>query len=353
MALARIITQSDVCARELAFHLLGRGYAVEIVSPDSIPDNFADLELRVDADSGDQLVASLAAHEGQRSSALDFVHRVKVPMEKATPTPFPTGGLSHRQENSVVINIGSEFADMEASADSSHAAAQSVSLRAESTLDLEPTAEPITHHGNEDAASLPADGPLPLSNSDTSEREATIVEAGMMEASPAQTSLPAAIPVEKSGEPLSYFASQTSAIALPFAGPAVVLPTWQQQPPDRPAELKSIVPAALSLAAVVLLAVFLAFGVRASAKRPIERSTVLAPIAGPTPVNAANATHPGTINAPSSQAPTHARRATSPRHRDGQIARDTVTYLDQRYQPVPRAKPLRAKASSIKIRPTN
>jgi hypothetical protein len=54
MTLARIITHSNLCARELAFHLLGRGYAVEIVSPDSIPDNFADLELRVDADSGDQ-----------------------------------------------------------------------------------------------------------------------------------------------------------------------------------------------------------------------------------------------------------------------------------------------------------
>lgn len=353
MTLARIITHSDVCARELAFHLLGRGYAVEIVSPDSIPDNFADLELRVDAESGDQLVASLAAHEGQRTSALDFVHRVKVPVEKATLNLAPTGGLPHRQQNSVVINVDSDFADIEASADSSHAAPQSVSMRAESALNVERTVEPLTHLGNQDAASLPANGPSPLSNSDTSEPEATMVEAGMLEVSPAQTKLPAAIPVEKSGEPLSYFARQTSAIALPFAGPAVVLPTWQQQPPDRPVELKSMVPAALSLAAIVLLAVFLAFGVRASAKPPVDRSAVLAPIADPAPVDAANATHPETINAPSSQRSTRARRAPSPRHHDNQIARDTVTYVDEHYKPTPTAKPLRAKANSIRIRPTN
>ena len=49
MALARIITRSNAWSRELEFDLLARGYAVEIVSPDKIPDNIADLELRVDA----------------------------------------------------------------------------------------------------------------------------------------------------------------------------------------------------------------------------------------------------------------------------------------------------------------
>ncbi len=49
MALARIITRSNARSRELALDLLARGYAVEIISPDKIPDNIADLELRVDA----------------------------------------------------------------------------------------------------------------------------------------------------------------------------------------------------------------------------------------------------------------------------------------------------------------
>ena len=48
MALARIITRSHTCSRELALDLLARGYAVEIVSPDEIPENLADLELRVE-----------------------------------------------------------------------------------------------------------------------------------------------------------------------------------------------------------------------------------------------------------------------------------------------------------------
>src|SRR5260221_4934589 len=80
MALARIITRSNPCSRQLALDLLGRGYAVEIVSPDSIPDNLADLELRVEEDPGNQLVASVEAHSGARSASLEFVHYLKAPM---------------------------------------------------------------------------------------------------------------------------------------------------------------------------------------------------------------------------------------------------------------------------------
>jgi hypothetical protein len=80
MALARIITRSQACSRELAIDLLARGYAVEIVSPDSIPDNIADLELRVDTVLGNQLVASVEAHDGERSASLDFLHHLKAPM---------------------------------------------------------------------------------------------------------------------------------------------------------------------------------------------------------------------------------------------------------------------------------
>src|ERR1700732_3666451 len=80
MALARIITRSNPCSRQLALDLLGRGYAVEIVSPDSIPDNLADLELRVEEDPGNQLVASVEAHNGERSVSLEFLHYLKAPM---------------------------------------------------------------------------------------------------------------------------------------------------------------------------------------------------------------------------------------------------------------------------------
>jgi hypothetical protein len=80
MALARIITRSDQCSRQLAFDLLARGYTVEIVSPDKIPDNIADLELRVDAGPGDRLAATVEAHDGGRSASLEFVHYLKAPM---------------------------------------------------------------------------------------------------------------------------------------------------------------------------------------------------------------------------------------------------------------------------------
>lgn len=80
MALARIISHSHQHCRELAMDLLARGYTVEIISPDKIPDNFADLELRVDADSTSDLTARVAARTGEHSSILDFVHHLSAPM---------------------------------------------------------------------------------------------------------------------------------------------------------------------------------------------------------------------------------------------------------------------------------
>jgi hypothetical protein len=82
MALARIISRSHTRSRELAFDLLARGYAVEIVSPEAVPDNLADLELRVDTDPGDQAMASPEAHndDGAHSVSLDFLEHLKAPM---------------------------------------------------------------------------------------------------------------------------------------------------------------------------------------------------------------------------------------------------------------------------------
>src|SRR5580704_4424682 len=111
MALARIITRSQACSRELALDLLARGYAVEIVSPDKIPDNIADLELRVDAGPGDQLIATVQTHDGERSASLDFVHHLKAPMVdfmRRSPEPrqavyFSEEPVSFDAESSIEI----------------------------------------------------------------------------------------------------------------------------------------------------------------------------------------------------------------------------------------------------------
>jgi hypothetical protein len=103
MALARIITRSDICSRELALTLLDRGYAVEIVTPDDVPDNFADLELRVEATSCDRLTASVIARNGEYSATLDFVGHVKVPTANAVLTsPLKE---SHPLQEPVVGNV--------------------------------------------------------------------------------------------------------------------------------------------------------------------------------------------------------------------------------------------------------
>jgi hypothetical protein len=80
MALARIITRSQTCSRELSLVLIERGYTVEIVSPDKVPTNIADLELRVDDGPGNQLLATVEAHGGDRTASLKFVHHLKAPM---------------------------------------------------------------------------------------------------------------------------------------------------------------------------------------------------------------------------------------------------------------------------------
>lgn len=95
MALARIISRSQQCWRELAVDLLARGYSVEIVSPDAIPDNLADLELRVEADAADKLTATVEARGGDQAASLDFVHHLKTPM----------GDFVRRRETSQAIDF--------------------------------------------------------------------------------------------------------------------------------------------------------------------------------------------------------------------------------------------------------
>jgi len=108
MALARIITRSHACSQELALDLLARGYAVEIVSPDRIPDNLADLELRVDADPGNQLIASVKAHNGERSASIDFVHHLKAPMADFIRKPPRSAATADRFNFKAEATTGAE-----------------------------------------------------------------------------------------------------------------------------------------------------------------------------------------------------------------------------------------------------
>ncbi len=113
MALARIISRSQQCWRELALDLLARGYAVEIVSPDAIPDNFADLELRVEADAASDLTANVAVRDGEHSTSLDFVHHLKAPLEDFVRRPpktdsaasFPAASVDFNAEQSTLGEI--------------------------------------------------------------------------------------------------------------------------------------------------------------------------------------------------------------------------------------------------------
>ena len=94
MALARIITRSEECARELSQDLLARGYAVEVFSPDELPGHRADLELRVETGDGKKLTANVKVQHGERSSSLDFVHHLK-----------PTVGEVSRPEWQQALNV--------------------------------------------------------------------------------------------------------------------------------------------------------------------------------------------------------------------------------------------------------
>jgi len=340
MTLARIITHSNLCARELAFHLLGRGYAVEIVSPDSVPDNFADLELRVDADSGDQLVASLAAYEGQRVSSPDFVARVKAPKNEVMLRPRVVGDAPRILDQPVVINVAPTIDDTEASELSPDWTSHPSSLRAKDALDAEARPDLGPELRREELAHVfPTEEALPISTLDTLP----------LDTLPANVELSAPAPDEKTVEPLSYFARQTSSIALPFAGPAEVLPTWERQTVDHPVEWKFFAPAALTLTAVLLWSLFLAFGVRASAKPSVGRSTPTR-----TAVASASASSPIPEKRPTTGKPgvdrhIASRPNRSRRHAADLIAPDTVTYLDGRYGPPAKPKPLHTQASSTTI----
>jgi len=144
MALARIITRSQACSRELALDLLARGYAVEIVSPDAIPDNLADLELQVDTAPGDRSIANAGAHDGEGSAALEFLHHLKAPMRDFIRRPPQPRAALHFSEVPVSFDAEPSIEDLQSPAEVPQLATRVVSPAAEILVDakLDPKLEP-------------------------------------------------------------------------------------------------------------------------------------------------------------------------------------------------------------------
>jgi hypothetical protein len=348
MALARIITRSQACSRELALALLSRGYAVEILSPDKVPDNIADLELRVDAGPGDQLIAKVEAHNGGHSASLDFVHHLKTPIVDFTRRPPKVGRA---------VNFSSEPVTFDAA------------LRIEEA-EL-PTEAPPPASGSVD----PAAG-IPLNRDfdpgiDRKEKEKE-KEGVLLIAAPVLSPPPAQPPV--------YFAVEEAAISRPaVAQPKIGPPTQAARRRDPSAGWPRRV--ALTFAAVVLVAVALGFSTHRTSKSappgseasPIQKIAVESTGANPLSAVGAEkepAKDPGQASAEALPPPVRGskgnsrpvpkeaqvakvraktmspRTAVSRKGNDDLIARDTVTYLDKRFQPT-------AKAKSVKPRLPN
>jgi hypothetical protein len=324
MALARIITRSHTCSRQLAFDLIARGYAVEIVSPDSIPDNLADLELRVEEDPGNQLVASVEAHNGERSVSLEFLHYLKAPMPDFIRRPPESDEAVRLPKQPVSINAE----EVELPAEATQLAPETVSRAAEVLPDskLDPEPEPA------EAARL-------------------ILPPDLL------PSLPVEPPCHVTVAPML-----AQPLARPTVLPATVRP--RREPPQHDPSAGWFWRTALALASVVLLALVLASGMRrtswSAAAGPAEKiaaastdvSLLSAPVAERVPEKGPGrslAVEPPAITseqnsdhmrkesqvakaeAVTAAAATAGRGAIVPRrHGGGLIARDTVTYFHQR-----------------------
>jgi hypothetical protein len=361
MALARIITRSQPCSRQLALDLMARGYAVEIVSPDSIPDNLADLELRVEEDPGNQLVASVEAHNGERSASLEFLHYLKAPMPDFIRRPPPeTHEAVHFPEPPVSFNAAESAEDVELPVNAPQLASETVSAAAEIPRDSKLNPEPDPEEGTR--LTLPP-APLPWRPTDPPNHSAS---ASSMLARP--IARPVAAPPVKSPPVTSRPVTTAPTTTLPRD-----VRSSRPQPFDQSSEPFRNV--ALILASMVLImALGLGFSMRRGSKTAaqgsgaapaasISRASIVPdkdsgkhqgqvsalPIAPPAAKaeghhdNAPKQSPVAKIDDPTVKTPAKAatEAATeaptktvgtrvSSRHGDGLIARDTVTYLDQR-----------------------
>jgi hypothetical protein len=317
MALARIITRSHLCSRELALDLIARGYAVEIVSPDSIPDNLADLELRVEEDPGNQLIASVEAHNGEHTASLEFLHYLKAPMPDFIRRPPEPREAVHFPEPPVSFNAEKSAEPVELTAEAPQRAPAAVSQTAkilhDSKLDLELDPEESAR------VILPTD-PLP--------------------SLPAETLGHVAVGVSTMAEAIIAKAT------LARATIARTVREWEWR--DIRAGWSSW-RIALTVVSAVLVALVLGFGMRRAGKASAAQNSGAAstdmnllnsvapkkdagkdPMSPPTIKLRDNSNHmPKESQVATAATTAGSGSAVSRRHGDDLIARDTVTYLDK------------------------
>ena len=387
MPLARIITRSNPCSRELALDLLSRGYAVEIVSPDSVPDNLADLELRVEEDPGNQLVASVEAHNGEHTASLEFLHYLKAPMPDFVRRPPPEAHEAvHSPEPPVSFNAEQSAEEMKLPADAPQLAPTAVSQTAKILDDsrLDPELDPKADSVEGARLTLPPD-PLPSLPVDPPSYVAaevstmarpmlakrTIAKQMLAKRTIAKQMLAkqmlAKLTIAKRTIAKLIIAKQTIAkqtiakqviAQLAMARPAVARTAREWEWPDIPAGWSSW-RIALTVVGAVLLALVLGFGMRRTGKASGAQNSATAS----TDVNLLSATSPkkdaeknpvlppavksGGNSDPvpkesqvakagpaTAAAATVGNGASVPlRHGDDLIARDTVTYFHQRTLP--------------------
>jgi hypothetical protein len=375
MALARIITRSQACSRELALDLLARGYTVEIVSPDAIPDNLADLELRVDTNDGDQLVANVTAYDGGRSTSLEFLHHLKAPMgdfiRRVPEIPeVPTvsipllsyvGPVARGNGSDVVIptvegNLFEERADSRAPEPADEGPVESVYASHE---------EIVEPHSYE------AENLSPVAARSSMEQES--LDAPIL----APSAVPHPVEVVPVSSPANeipgYFEQVEASPVVAFVAEALRR-TARRVPVSkfRFAAASWRWRVALTFATVVVLALLLGFGLRRTGKAAAQSSSEevadkLAIASNPgTLLNArvpekdaangvvvAAAPDPKVVKDPgqsanrtiAARAETRSAKTLHPaqkrasRSHDGDVvARDTVVYLDDRYKPVPKTQ---------------
>jgi len=313
--------------------LLGRGYAVEIVSPDSVPDNLADLELRVEEDPGNQLVASVEAHNGEHTASLEFLHYLKAPMPDFVRRPPELH--EEAPEKPVSFHVEHCAEDVELPANAPQLAPETVSPAAkvlrDSKLDPEPKPDPDPEDGTR--LILPPDtSPTPTTGRANHIASASSVTAPSM-------------PRPATSRPITT--APTAAL------PEDVRPLSKPRPSDQfPESFRNV-----AVAMALMLALVFGFGTRPSNKATAVSAASIANASvvrektsgkhqGP-PAATKPEGHPNDVSKESSVAKVDAPRAKAPsealtgvptktvetgvssRHGYGLIARDTVTYLDK------------------------
>ncbi len=234
--------------------LLARGYAVEIISPDSIPNDIADLELRVDTVLGNQLIASVEAHNGERTASLEFLHQLKAPMADFIRRPPEPRESAHSPKEPVSFHAVPNVEAVELPAEAPQPAPKAVSpadVLPAPKLDREEGARLILPP--EPLPSVPVEPPISCAVEASTIARSTTVEAMLVEPTLVETTTVEAALIEPT-----------------TVEPTLVQPREKPQPPDRARGW--FWRAALAFASVVLLALVLGLGMRRTGKASAQGS---------------------------------------------------------------------------------